>query len=75
MPKEKGFPGKRRVQLDLQDPSMRRLEDLKRQTESTTYAEVIKRALRVLEFVVKYKDLSFSYTDENGQRQEGKFLL
>lgn len=42
----------KRVQLDLPEKSMQRLQELKRRTEATSYAEVIKNALRLYEAIV-----------------------
>ncbi len=41
--------GSTRVQLDLPPKSMERLTKLKEQTESTSYAEVFRNALRLYE--------------------------
>jgi hypothetical protein len=43
---------KKRVQLDLTDSSMKRLSDLKETTESASYTEVVKNALRLYEDVI-----------------------
>ena len=42
----------KRVQLDMPEKAMSRLQDLKEKTESTSYAEVIKNALRLYEAVI-----------------------
>jgi hypothetical protein len=42
----------KRVQLDLQEKSMDRLQGLKQRTEATSYAEVVKNALRLYEAVI-----------------------
>jgi Arc/MetJ-type ribon-helix-helix transcriptional regulator len=42
----------KRVQLDLPEKSLARLQDLKAKTEATSYAEVIKNALRLYESVI-----------------------
>lgn len=41
-----------RVQLELQEPSMERLQRLKERTESASYAEVIKNAMRLYEALI-----------------------
>lgn len=41
-----------RVQLELPEKSMERLVDLKDKTEATSYAEVIKNALRLYEHLI-----------------------
>lgn len=41
-----------RVQLELPEPSFARLNELKSKTEATSYAEVIKNALRLYEAMI-----------------------
>jgi len=41
------------VQLDLALPSMQRLNTLKRKTEATSYAAVVKNALRLYEALIE----------------------
>lgn len=43
---------KQRVQLDLPEKSLARLQELKSKTEATSYTEVIKNALRLYEAVI-----------------------
>jgi hypothetical protein len=43
----------KRIQIDLQDKSLERLEKLKELTESTSYAEVFKNSLRLYEFIIE----------------------
>ena len=45
-----------RVQLELQPRAMMRLRNLKEDTEASTYAEVVKSALRLYEFVVEQNE-------------------
>lgn len=49
-----------RVQLELSERPFKRLTELKEKTEATSYAEVIKNALRLYEFFIS--------TQENGKR-------
>jgi len=42
----------KRLQFDFSEEAARRLDELKELTESTTNAEVIRRALRLFEFIV-----------------------
>ena len=42
-----------RVQLELPESSMERLQALKEKTEATSYAEVIKNSLRLYEALIK----------------------
>jgi hypothetical protein len=44
---------KNRVQFDLAPRSMERLNTLKRKTEATSYAEVVKHALRLYEALIE----------------------
>ena len=43
----------KRVQFDLPEKSMARLLTLKEKTEATSYAEVVKNALRLYEAVIE----------------------
>ena len=43
----------RRIQLDLPDKAVERLQALKAKTEAISYAEVIRNALRLYEAVVE----------------------
>lgn len=43
----------KRVQIDLPERSMSRLQELRAKTEATSYAEVVKNALRLYEAVVE----------------------
>ena len=45
-----------RVQLELPEQSYERLKSLKAKTEATTYAEVIRNAMRVYEALVNEAD-------------------
>jgi hypothetical protein len=42
----------RRVQMDLPEPSLVRLQALKEKTEASSYAEVMKNALRLYEDII-----------------------
>ena len=46
-------PSKNRVQFDLPPRSMERLNTLKRKTEATSYAEVVKNGLRLYEALIE----------------------
>jgi hypothetical protein len=62
----------KRVQLDLPEKSMQRLQELKRKTEAGSYAEVIKNALRLYEAVIAEAEAgsTFQVRDANGQSKE-----
>jgi hypothetical protein len=49
----RGTMAGKRIQIDLQDKSLERLEKLKELTESTSYAEVFKNSLRLYEFIIE----------------------
>jgi len=50
---DRGKLVKNRVQFDLPPRSMERLNTLKRKTEATSYAEVVKNALRLYEALIE----------------------
>ena len=45
-----------RVQFEMQPESIDRLKALRDRTEATSYAEVVRRALQIYEFVVEEAD-------------------
>ena len=51
--KDRAKPAKNRVQFDLAPRSMERLNALKLKTEATSYAEVVKNALRIYEALIE----------------------
>ena len=51
-PAKEGGPELKRVQMDLPPKSLMRLKKLQEVTEATSYAEVIKNALRLYEAVI-----------------------
>ena len=55
-PNERVKVRKNRVQLDFAPRSMERLNALKLKTESTSYAEVVKNALRLYEALIEESD-------------------
>jgi hypothetical protein len=61
-------PKKNRVQLDFAPRSMERLNALKAKTEATSYAEVVKNALRLYEALIEETESGkqFLVRDENG---------
>lgn len=62
----------KRVQLDLPERALTRLQDLKLKTEATSYAEVIKNALRLYEAVVAEAEIgsTFLVKDSDGHVKE-----
>lgn len=61
-------PKKNRVQLDFAPRSMERLNALKAKTEATSYAEVVKNALRLYEALIEEADSGkqFLVRDKDG---------
>ena len=62
----------KRVQLDLQEKALSRLQDLKVKTEAASYAEVIKNALRLYEAVIDEAERgnSFMVKSKDGKLKE-----
>lgn len=62
----------KRVQLDLPEKSLARLQDLKTKTEASSYAEVIKNALRLYDAVVAENEAgnAFMVRSANGTMKE-----
>ena len=62
----------KRVQLDLPEKSLARLQELKTKTEATSYAEVIKNALRLYDVVIGEAEAgnSFMVREKSGQLKE-----
>ena len=67
-PDAKQKVSKNRVQFDLPPRSMERLNLLKVKTESASYAEVVKNALRLYEALIEETESGkqFFVRDENG---------
>ena len=66
----------KRVQLDLPERSMARLQELRSKTEATSYAEVVKNALRLYEAVVEETEAGkkFLLRSPNGDTTEYKIF-
>lgn len=62
----------KRVQLDLPEKAMGRLQELKEKTEASSYAEVIKNALRLYEAIIAEAEMgnSFLVREPSGQTKE-----
>lgn len=62
----------KRVQLDLAEKSLARLQELRARTEAASYAEVIKNALRLYEAVVDETEAggTFMVKQRDGQMKE-----
>ena len=60
--------GKNRVQLDFPPRAMERLNTLKAKTEASSYAEVVKNALRLYEALIEEDESGkqFLTRDKNG---------
>lgn len=66
----------KRVQLDLPERSMVRLQELRSKTEATSYAEVVKNALRLYEAVVEETEAGnkFLVQSSDGKMTEYKIF-
>lgn len=62
----------KRVQLDLPERSLARLQELRGKTEASSYAEVIKNALRLYEAIVQETEAGnkFFIRYPNGETSE-----
>jgi hypothetical protein len=62
----------KRIQFDLPEKSMQRLLALKSKTESSSYAEVVKNALRLYEAVIEQSEAgnTFLLKDQEGNLRE-----
>ena len=67
----------RRVQMDLPPTSMQRLERLKTNLEASSYAEVMKDALKLLEYFALEDEQGsrFFIERKDGQRQELRLFV
>ncbi len=63
-----------RVQFDLPPQSLQRLKDLKELTEATSYAEVIRKALKVYEWAIESKGSGYSLIVRNAEGRERRLL-
>lgn len=68
---------KNRVQFDLPPRSMERLNALKRKTEASSYAEVVKNALRLYEALIEDTDAGkqFLVRDADGSVSPYRLFL
>ena len=69
-PQERAKVQKNRVQLDFAPRSMERLNALKLKTEASSYAEVVKNALRLYEALIEETDNGKQFLD-SGQGWRG----
>lgn len=62
----------KRVQFELPERSLSRLQELKEKTESASYTEVVKNALRLYEAVISETEMghSFLVKDKEGNLKE-----
>jgi hypothetical protein len=66
----------KRVQLDLPEKSLARLQELRAKTEASSYAEVVKNALRLYEAVVEEAEVGnkFFVRSPDGHTTEYKIF-
>ena len=71
------FPPKTRVQLDLTPRAMLLLTELKDKTEASTYAEVIKAAMKLYDGLIAEteKGNEFLIRDKDGRVSEFRMFL
>ena len=55
------MPSNTRVQFDLPEKSYARLQELKLKTEASSYAEVVKNALRLYEAIISEAEAGNSF--------------
>lgn len=65
----------KRVQLDLPERSLNRLQDLKTKTEATSYAEVIKNALRLYEAIIDEADAGSAFLVRNTEGEMKEYVV
>lgn len=65
----------KRVQLDLPEKSMQRLQELKTKTEAVSYAEVIKNALRLYEAIVAEAEAGSSFVVRTAAGDNKEFVI
>ncbi len=69
--------GKSRVQLDLSARAMAQLADLKEKTDSASYAEVFKNAMKLYDGIITEidKGATFLIRDKDGKVSEFRMFL
>jgi hypothetical protein len=65
----------KRVQLDLPEKSLQRLQDLKTKTEAASYAEVIKNALRLYDAVITEAEAGNTFMVRNADGQTKEYVI
>jgi len=70
-------PGKSRVQLDLQPRTMAMLNELKEKTDSASYAEVFKNAMKLYDGIITEieRGNTFLIRDPDGKISEFRMFL
>jgi len=65
----------KRVQLDLAEKSMNRLLALKEKTEATSYAEVVKNALRLYEALVEEAEQGNTFLVRTPEGEDKEYVV
>lgn len=65
----------KRVQLDLPERSMERLQALRDKTEASSYAEVLKSSLRLYEAVIKEAESGNRFLVEEPSGRQKEFII
>lgn len=65
-----------RVQFELPEKSMKRLQELKDKTEASSYAEVVKNAIRLYEDIINKHEEGFEFfIEEKESNQKIKYVI
>jgi len=65
----------KRVQLDLSEKALGRLQDLKEKTEASSYAEVVKNALRLYEAILAEFEAGNSFMVKTPSGEMKKYVI
>lgn len=66
---------KQRIQFDLPDKSIIRLKHLREVTEASSYAEVVKNALRLYEIVIQETENGNSFAVIDKEKNAKEFVI
>ena len=65
----------RRIQLDMPEQALNRLQNLKVKTEASSYAEVVKNALRLYEAIVEDAEAGKSFFVRTADGCEKEYII
>lgn len=73
---KKANSGKTRVQFELNEASMSRLQELKSVTDASSYADVTKNAYKLYERLINYSENGYHFiVEKDGKQKEIEFFL